>query len=173
MKKLFFLITMVGLFAISSSAQNDGAGKGKPRQGQGTPHKGEGHKGEAHKGEGRKGGEARPKPTPDERAKRQTEHLNEVVGLNADQSAKIQAIHKAYIEKIQAVRNGNKKEELTEDQKVQIKDLQKARLAEIKAVLTKEQAQKFHDFKKKKQAEMKAKGERVPAEHEEPEDLKD
>lgn len=168
MKKLFFLIAMVGLFAISSSAQNDGTGKGKPRQGQGAPHKGEGHK-----GEGRKGGEAHPKLTPDERAKKHTDHLNEIVGLNADQSAKIQAIHKAYIEKIQAVRNGTKKEEMTEDQKVQIRDLQKARFEEIKAVLTKEQAQKFHEFRKKKQAEMKAKGERVPAEHEEPEDLKD
>ncbi len=147
MKKTLFATLILCVVSVATFAQK-GQGRG---QGRGQAQA----QGNVNHAPGAKHGERGPKLTLEERAAKQTEHLNQIVGLSADQASKVATINKSYIEKIQAIRKG-KKGEMTEADKTAIKDLQKQRHAEVKSVLTPEQIEKWKAHHKAEREKVKS-----------------
>ena len=78
--------------------------------------------------------------TPAERAKHQTERMTKELGLNADQTAKVQTINAKYAEKAEALRADRKAK--VDQTKGKGAELNSERMADLKAVLTPEQYSK-------------------------------
>jgi periplasmic protein CpxP/Spy len=106
-----------------------------------------------------KGGQDRPKMTPEEMAKHQTQRLVKELNLNKEQEAKVLDIHKKYMEK-RPVDFSKMRDASEADRKKMFEEMEKVqdqRNKEIRAILTADQAKKF-DADLKKREEMRKKG---------------
>ncbi len=84
-------------------------------------------------------------PSPDERAKRQTDRLNESAQLTPDQYAQVLQVNKDFMIQRDAASAGAPPNQMTPDQRNQMRNMQKDRDAKIKAILTPDQWQKVQD----------------------------
>lgn len=116
------------------------------------------------------------KLTPSERAERHTAKMTEVLGLTADQRAKVAELNLGVAMKNEAIRNDAN---MTPEQKKEaIKGNHEGRKAQLKLILTEEQFKKLeqHEAEMKakrdaKKAEMKKKKQKVKPASEELEEL--
>lgn len=86
------------------------------------------------------------KLTPEQKAQRGVDKLNEAVGLTDDQKTKIYALNLERVKKVEAIRGENKGKKTEEEKakmKEQIKPINKDYRAKVKALLTKEQIEKL------------------------------
>ncbi len=93
-----------------------------------------------------------PKVNTEERAKRQTDKINEAVQLTPDQYKKVLEISKTYADQREALRASAQ----GEDFKAKVKELGQKERAELKKVLTPAQFEKLQAQKKEDHANRKA-----------------
>lgn len=96
------------------------------------------------------------KRTPEERALREVEHLNNVAGLSEEQKVKVKELAMVKVQKMDAIRDKYKNQENKEEAKKEMITVRKDYRQSIKAVLTPEQLekvkQKAQERKKEKDA---------------------
>lgn len=104
---------------------------------------------------GRPAPQARPTKapmTPEQRAKRETERINELVALGAAYD-KVLAVNTETETKRASIMNGAKRNELTDDQKAQIKVLNEAHRKNLEAAMGKDLYAKWKAAEKAKREE--------------------
>ncbi|MDU1892207.1 MAG: Spy/CpxP family protein refolding chaperone [Dysgonomonas sp.] len=94
----------------------------------------------------------RQRATPEERAKKQTESMVDLLSLTAEQKEKVYQINLKYAN--EAPKPGNKDESREKRREAMMKKME-ARSADIKAVLTEEQQKKFDEHQKSMQDRMR------------------
>lgn len=142
MKKTLLIASALLLFSITSHAQET-KGKEKAKNTVSNEQKPHG-KSEAKR------------KTPEERAKANTEHLNEVAGLTEEQKVKVNELALAKVQKMDAIREKYKGQpEQKETAKQEMEAVRKEFRQSVKTLLTPEQAEKVkakgHEMKKAKQ----------------------
>ncbi len=98
----------------------------------------------------------RDKPTPAERAKKQTNRMIEEIGLNEQQAAQVEQINLTFAEKMKSLHNGEKTDK--EAMKASREELKGERSAAMKQILTEEQFVAFSQMKGKGKRKGKKKG---------------
>lgn len=93
------------------------------------------------------------KRTPEERASKEVEHLNNVAGLSEDQKTKVKDLALAKVQKMDAIREKYKGLENIEEAKKEMKVVRKDYRQSIKGVLTPEQLEKVKQKAEEKQKE--------------------
>jgi hypothetical protein len=123
------IITAAMLFlAIASFAQNDGpppAGAPAPRQ----------------------GGQKRPPMNPEQRAKRETDKMNELAPLGTSFD-KVLAVNTDAAKQRESIMGGKKRDELSDDQKAQLKQLNETHRKNLEAAMGKDLYMKWKDAEK-------------------------
>lgn len=94
----------------------------------------------------------RQRPSAEERAKSQTERLEKLVTLTADQKTKIQAINLDLAKKMDDEMKNNQGNR--EAMRTKMQEIDKTRDAKYKEVLTEEQYKKYTEDKAKREKEM-------------------
>lgn len=93
------------------------------------------------------------KRTPEERASKEVEHLNNVAGLSEDQKTKVKDLALAKVQKMDAIREKYKGQENKEDAKKEMKVVRKDYRQSIKSILTPEQLEKVKQKAEEKRKE--------------------
>jgi periplasmic protein CpxP/Spy len=135
MKKVFIMFAVLFAFTANSFAQAEAAAPVKDKK--------------------------EKKEKPEGMAGQKRESLKNLLGLTAEQDAKMKEINKSNKEKSDALKNDATLDK--DKKKAQLADLRKAYEAGLKAVLTADQFTKYTDIQKQRKEEAKAKqGENAP-----------
>lgn len=91
----------------------------------------------------------RGKLDPKERAKRQTEQMTNDLGLNAEQSKKVEALNQKYNDKMQKIiEKKDENDRLKNREEMQV--LREEKMKELKLIVTDEQYKKYIEFEKQR-----------------------
>lgn len=86
----------------------------------------------------------KPKKTPEERAQKITDKLNEKLSLSSDQYSKIYIIFLSHAQQADQIRSSSDKQ----SRKDQMKSLRQSTDSQVQSVLSSEQLQKYNEIKK-------------------------
>jgi len=103
------------------------------------------------------GGAHKPVVTPEERAKKETDRINNLTPLG-DAYQKVLAVNKQDEAKRESIMNGAKRNELTDDQKSQLKAFRETHRANLKTAMGADLFAKFEAAQKAEREKRKAEG---------------